>query len=456
MSQNLRLYLHIPFCVRKCNYCDFVSFAGKEELFGKYTEALCNEIRAYGKLYGKTGAVSKSSPLKAGSGQDRQITSIYIGGGTPSVLPVDMMSQIIETLMDSFSISGTKEKRRGFHLQKKIRPVTEFSIECNPGTVDKQKLKSYKKLGINRISFGLQSTDAADLNTLGRIHSFDNFVDSFEAAREAGFSNINVDLMQAIPGQTLVSWQRTLALLATWKPEHISAYSLIVEEGTPFYEWQQEGKLPLPDEDTEREIYYYTKEFLENTGYTRYEISNYALQGFECQHNIGYWKRDDYLGLGLHAASLIDNCRWKNTEKLDSYIEAMTDPAQAEEQIGHAFKAMTGPAQAEELIGHALEAMTDPAQAEEQPIICDLQKLSHKERMEEFVFLGLRMTTGISKKNFFETFGQDFDFTYGEKVRGLKAQGLLDVQDDRVYLTERGIDVSNTVLAEFLLDDLQE
>ena len=403
MDKTLRLYLHIPFCVRKCNYCDFVSFAGKEDQFEAYVNTLCGEIKARGEIY-----------------KDREISSIYIGGGTPSILPVELMERIVKALNQNFRISGTKEKRRGFHLQKKIRPLTEFSVECNPGTVDKKKLKAYKKMGINRISFGLQTSDAEGLKELGRIHSFDDFMESFEAAREAGFDNINVDLMQAIPGQTLSGWQRTLALLASFKPEHISAYSLIVEEGTPFYEKQEKGLLDLPEEDTEREIYYYTKEFLEKCGYLRYEISNYALPGFECQHNIGYWKRDNYLGLGLNSSSMVDNVRWKNTEDLEAYLACDFSSSSASEEA---------------------------ASIEE-----DKQKLSHKEQMEEYMFLGLRMTDGISKQAFFDSFGQDFDFTYGEVVIGLKEKGLIEENEGRIFLTEKGIDISNQVLSEFLFD----
>ncbi|MDO4529319.1 MAG: radical SAM family heme chaperone HemW [Lachnospiraceae bacterium] len=422
MDKKLRLYLHIPFCVRKCKYCDFVSFAGKEEQFEAYVDSLCNEIRVRGEVY-----------------KDREISSIYIGGGTPSILPEDLMERIVNALNQSFHISGTKEKRKGFHLQKKIRPVTEFSIECNPGTVDKKKLKAYKKMGINRISFGLQTSDPEGLKALGRIHSFDDFIESFESAREAGFDNINVDLMQAIPEQTLSGWQRTLALLTTWKPEHISAYSLIVEEGTPFYEMQQKGQLILPDEDEEREIYYYTKEFLEKCGYRRYEISNYAIPGFECRHNIGYWKRDDYLGLGLNSSSMVDNLRWKNTEDLSDYMEVFSHPF-SEAEFFRGDKPLP------EQTGEGEQNV--PVSK----IIKDVHPLSHKEQMEESMFLGLRMTEGISKQEFFDTFRQDFDYTYGETVLKLKEKGLLKEEEGRVFLTDKGVDISNTVLAEFLLD----
>lgn len=418
--KKLRLYIHIPFCIRKCLYCDFVSFAGKEDFYPAYTDALCRQIRQYGKLL-----------------KEYRVTSVYIGGGTPSALPADLIRKITDTLQESFSISGVKEKRKGFHLQKKVRPATEFSMECNPGTVDRKKLKTYKKAGINRLSFGLQSSDPEDLKRLGRIHTFEDFLISFEEAREAGFDNINVDLMQAIPGQTLKSWQKVLSQTAVLKPEHLSAYSLIIEEGTPFYESREAGGLLLPDEDTEREIYYHTRSFLEKCGYQRYEISNYAVPGYECSHNTGYWKRDDYLGLGLHASSLLKDTRWRNTDDLPAYIAAFSDPKGSEQKTAGLMEAV-------------LSGKDSFRPEEDAGVILDHQKLSHTEQMEEFMFLGLRLTEGISRNAFFQTFHQDFDFTYGEKVRELKQKGLIESSGDRVFLTDRGIDVSNMVLAEFL------
>ena len=402
----LELYIHIPFCKKKCNYCDFVSYAGCEGQISSYADALVNEIKA-----------------KASQYRNRQITTIYIGGGTPSLLGTDQITKIVETLNKEFNIEGTHERRKGLFLQKKIRPITEFSIECNPGTVDREKLKTYRRLGINRLSMGLQSADNEDLKVLGRIHTFEDFVDSFEAAREAGFDNINVDLMQAIPGQTLMGWKRVLAMLCTFKPEHISAYSLIIEEGTEFKRLYDVGRLLLPDEDTERKIYHYTKEFLENTGYRRYEISNYAVPGYECRHNIGYWTRKDYLGLGLNASSMIDNIRWKNTAVLDRYLTAYT----------------------------SLNLESDNADAEK--IIEETEPVSRKDQIEEFMFLGLRMTDGVSREQYFEYFHQDMDILYGDEIGHLKALGLLEEHDSRLRLTDKGIDVSNTVLAGFLLDD---
>ncbi len=399
--KDLELYIHIPFCAKKCNYCDFVSFAGMEEKYDLYVDALCKEIVLSAKDY-----------------QDYNITSIYIGGGTPSILSCEQIEKIVKTLKKNFKIKNTKTKYRGLRptMLKKIRPSTEFSIECNPGTLTKEKLKTYKKLGINRLSIGLQATDNEDLKVLGRIHSFEDFLENYKLAREIGFENINVDLMQAIPGQTLLGWEKTMLLISTWLPEHISAYSLMIEEGTPFYEREKEGNLMLPSEETEREIYYYTKDYLEKCGYVRYEISNYARHGFECEHNKGYWKRTNYLGLGLNSSSMVENTRWKNTEDLGEYLNAFASDTCTLDNIRK-----------------------------------DIEKLTHKAQMEEYMFLGLRLADGINKEDFINTFGQDFDFTYGEVVDKLLEEDYITVIDSRVKLTDKGIDFSNKVLAEFLL-----
>ena len=389
---DLELYIHIPFCVRKCLYCDFVSFPDMQDWADEYLDALKREIRSCAPDYA-----------------DRKITSIYIGGGTPSILTCRQISMLADCLYENFNISDTHEKRKGLFLQKKVRPETEFTIECNPGTLDSEKLKTYRKLGINRLSIGLQSTDENDLRTLGRIHSFEDFERSFKQAREQGFDNINIDLMQSIPGQTLLSWKRVMAAACTYRPEHISAYSLIIEEGTEFERLYQEGKLQLPNEDEDRSIYHYTKEFLGKTGYKRYEISNYALEGFECRHNKGYWQRADYLGLGLNASSMVNNRRWKNSSILDRYLSC---PEGVKEEYS---------------------------------------ELSRKEQMEEFVFLGLRMTEGISKNKFLDTFGQDFDMTFGDQIRKFTGLRLLEEDGDTVRFTDAGLDVSNQVLSQLLL-----
>ena len=293
-------------------------------------------------------------------------------------------------------------------------------MECNPGTVDRSKLETCRKLGINRLSIGLQSSDDRDLQILGRIHTYADFVHSFEAAREAGFDNINVDLMQAIPEQSMKGWKRVLATIGTWKPEHISAYSLIVEEGTKFGQLQKAGWLSLPEEETEREMYAYTRWFLEKAGYQRYEISNYAIPGYECRHNIGYWKRREYLGLGLNASSQIGSMRWKNTANLDAYLRCFSDTLK--DQAG-----LSG--------SHVRE---------------EVENLSIRDQMEEFLFLGLRLSEGVSRQEFLDTFHQDFDFTYGENLQKLIHNGLMEQDKDRIRLTDRGVDVSNYVFRELL------
>ena len=412
--EKLELYIHIPFCVQKCHYCDFVSFADCEGQFEGYVNALCREIESCREIY-----------------SDYDVVSIYIGGGTPSILPADLIKKITESLYQNFRISNTKEKRKGLFRQKKIRPTTEFSIECNPGTVSKADLSAYKKAGINRISFGLQSAIDDELRSLGRIHTYEDFVRCFEDAREVGFDNINVDLMQAVPGQTMASWQMTLGQVATWHPEHISAYSLIIEDGTNFQKWRKKGKtlsgeerdgifLPdgsvklLPSEEEEREIYYFTREMLGNAGYERYEISNFAIPGFACSHNIGYWKRENYLGLGLHASSMVSNERWKNTDDLKTYLQ-------------------------------------EPGKNHEEE-----HRLTTQEQMDEFMFLGLRLTKGITRTDFVNTFHRDIDLVYGPVLEDLYDKGMIEFAEDAIRLTQKGIDVSNQVLAEFLIDPQQE
>lgn len=391
--KELELYIHIPFCVRKCSYCDFLSFPASEEMKEKYVTALASEIRKAGEEY-----------------KDRKITSVYMGGGTPSLLSVSQIMKIGEALDFAFELKGVKLSfKNRLKIKSRILPEIEFSVECNPKTVTSEKLRAFKKIGVNRLSIGLQSSNAAELKALGRIHSFEDFLESYELARKAGFNNINVDLMEAVPGQDLKSFRKTLAEVIALKPEHISAYSLILEEGTPLYEKTERGEeLNLPGEDEEREIYYAAGAMLKASGYDRYEISNYALPGYECIHNLGYWQRKDYLGLGLGASSLADNVRWKNTSDMDKYMKGLD----LKEEI---------------------------------------HELSRNEQMEEFMFLGLRQSAGISKAEFFENFGADYDMIYGEVSRKMGDQGLLKSDGERVYLTDRGVDVSNAVFSEFLL-----
>ena len=287
MKKELELYIHIPFCVRKCAYCDFRSAPAGREVQAQYVDRLLEEIQ-------------KAAPLA----EDYEVVSAFFGGGTPSILPKEEIGRVMELL----------------HRQFDWKADAEVTIEANPGTVDGRKLDAYRSFGINRISFGLQSADNEELQKLGRIHTWEQFLKSYEAARTAGFTNINVDLMSALPGQTRKSWQETLQKVLVLNPEHISAYSLIIEEGTPFYEKYADHPELLPPEDEERQMYYDTKRILAEQGYERYEISNYARKGYACRHNLGYWSRRDYKGFGLGASSLLNSVRSTVQEDLTEYL----------------------------------------------------------------------------------------------------------------------------------------
>lgn len=375
MKKELELYIHIPFCVRKCAYCDFLSGSADYEAQRSYKEALIREIE------------------NVESFADSEVSSIFIGGGTPSVFSEQWMAEVLEKVYTHFN----------------VRQDAEISIEANPGTVDLGKLAVYRQAGINRISFGCQSGDNRELKLLGRIHTWEEFRESFSMAREAGFSNINVDLMSGLPGQSLASWEDSLYKTAQLKPEHISAYSLIIEEGTPF----ASQKLELPDEEEERNMYERTREILEDWGYHQYEISNYARPGRECRHNLGYWQRKEYLGLGLGSASLVGETRFSNTRNMENYLNNSDSAAKIREER---------------------------------------EILTVQEQMEEFMFLGLRMTEGISVTEFREVFGVSLEQIYGKVLEKYKKLELLEERGGRLRLTRKGISVSNPVLADFLLD----
>lgn len=382
MKKELELYLHIPFCVSKCKYCDFLSAPSGEEQRQIYVERLCRRIRYWSDVIHNYGY---------------EIVSIFVGGGTPSILTEAQITQVFEAVHESFP----------------IREDAEITLEMNPGIDVKDKLPVYRELGINRLSMGLQSADNEELKCLGRIHTYEDFRQVYQWAREAGFTNINVDLMSAIPGQTLESYEDTLRKVADLEPEHISAYSLIIEEGTPFYERYGEGRHAeeLPDEDIERQMYVRTGEILEDYGYHRYEISNYAKDGYECRHNLGYWDRKEYLGLGAGASSLMDHIRWKEPDHI-------------------------GPS-----TGLVLEERED------------FTRLRRKDEMEEFMFLGLRKINGVSEYDFYKSFRVSMDEIYKESIENLIKEGLLVREEDRIRLTDRGIDLSNYALSQFLLGE---
>lgn len=373
MRKPLELYVHIPFCVKKCDYCDFLSGYGSRERQESYVRALLAEIE------------------NLEEGKDREVVSVFIGGGTPSLIDAVHINAVMTSLRAKFRFS----------------PETEISMEANPGTLTEAKLEVYRDCGINRLSLGLQSAKDKELKMLGRIHTYEEFLKSYSMARKAGFSNINIDLMCAIPGQTYESWTENLRIAAQLQPEHISAYSLIVEEGTPF----ARRELDLPDEDTEYRMYEDTAGILAAYGYHQYEISNYAKEGFACRHNIGYWRRTEYLGIGLGASSLYENQRFSNTEDMEGYLAGSRVP----ERIRR-----------------------------------NRELLSVREQMEEFMFLGLRMTEGICEEEFQKQFGRTLPEIYGTVLEKYKAMGFLEQENGSWRFTRAGIHVSNQILADFL------
>lgn len=394
-KEELSLYIHIPFCVRKCGYCDFLSAPADEKARDRYEQALLMEIERY----------------QGTETADRKIKTLYIGGGTPSILSVDQLDCIMQKIKYTFNFCDD----------------IEASMEMNPGTASKEKCRALYQMGINRLSIGLQSTNDMELKTLGRIHSYEDFINTYTWCREAGFQNINVDLMAALPYQTVESYTTGLRKIIRLAPEHISAYSLILEEGTPFYQKYNSGCYPLPDEEQERLMYRETEQILAQAGYERYEISNYAKKGYACRHNLVYWQGGDYLGLGLGSSSYMDGVRFHNTTDLNTYVNQ----------------------------GAYVE---------------DREELSVQAKMEEFMFLGLRVMAGVSGTEFEKRFGKTMEDVYGDVLRKHEEEGLLQIErkEDRkeaaaaepakgktniekVMLTTNGVDVSNYVFADFLL-----
>lgn len=382
--KQLGIYIHIPFCIQKCAYCDFLSFPADDAAKRAYMAALNEEIQATAKDY-----------------KEYQAQTIFFGGGTPSCIAKELIGDCLLTVQTHFHVADN----------------AEITLELNPGTASMEKLEYLKNAGVNRLSIGLQSADDNELKRLGRIHTYKDFLSTYEWARRAGFQNINVDLMSALPGQSFAAWQGTLHAVLALEPEHISAYSLILEEGTRLYD-QISQYPPIPDEETDRMMYHETKQLLSEHGYIRYEISNYAKKGFESRHNQIYWQRGcdhirDYIGFGLGASSTVENHRYRNTDKLSEYIAPCKEPDK---------------------------------------IRRDEELLSGQELMEEFLFLGLRRMQGISISEFERTFGVRLDSIYQKVIKKWKEAGCLDEKNGFLFLTEMGIDISNAVLADFLHD----
>jgi putative oxygen-independent coproporphyrinogen III oxidase len=451
-KNELGIYIHIPFCVHKCIYCDFLSSPADVHTRKQYVRALINEIyltregKCANKLiknvlqgdntsyedmeeqavngltsdyalydtvcmadYEKTIMQEDISgcvdDIKTENGHI--VTSIFIGGGTPSAIDAEDISDILDAVRKNYNVSDK----------------AEITIECNPGTMDKKKAVIYRKAGINRISFGLQSTDNNELRMLGRIHTYEQFMESYKIAREAGFDNINIDLMSALPGQTMESFKAVLEKALSLGAEHISVYSLIVEEGTRLSD-NIDSFPPIPSDDEDRQMYYMTKEMLSSYGYEQYEISNYAQKGYECKHNLKYWERCDYLGFGIGAASLYGGRRYTNISDIGRYMDVLAEITNALDKS---------------YVNELLQIRTD------------MEELSKEDEMSEYMFLGLRKTKGIDITDFKEEFGTDIKDIFGEAIEDNIARGLLIHDGNCLYLSKRGIDISNTVMSDFIL-----
>ena len=374
-KKSLGIYLHIPFCIRKCNYCDFCSFPDADgKLIEAYAEELIRRIEKFSSRYGK-----------------RYVDTVYFGGGTPTLMPPQIFGRILSVLRMSFDIS----------------PDAEITVECNPASIDKNGLAELFELGINRLSIGLQSADDGELAVLGRLHSFEDFCRTFGDAREVGFENISVDLMHSIPNQTLKSFERSLTELIALRPEHISVYGLKIEEGTAFF--YNRDKLNLPDEDTDAELYMLCCDILSKNGYSQYEISNFAMQGRESRHNLKYWRLDDYIGFGVAAHSCFEGERFGNSRDIKAFLAGKDISSQK-------------------------------------------QKISDSECLSEYVMLGLRLTRGIDKREFFSLTGSDFKHTYPTTDAYIKG-GFMREDENSIAFTIKGFLVSNMILSEMLTFD---
>lgn len=375
-NQGISLYIHIPFCKQKCFYCDFPSYANLKSLMEDYVEALCKEIEEKANGY--------------------LIKSIFIGGGTPSYLETHQIKKVLNCIS-----------------RLNLMEDMEFSMECNPGTLEEEKLITMFEGGVNRISMGLQAIQDTLLKDIGRIHTFKQFEENFKLARKVGFKNINIDLMFGLPNQKVSQWKETLETIAKINPQHISAYSLIIEEGTCFYKMWNEDKLILPCEDDEREMYEITKGVLKEHGYNQYEISNYSKEGYECEHNKVYWRCLPYLGVGSSSSSFMDGYRFKNIDNVKKYIENIKINNTVEEER---------------------------------------KENSKEDNIEEFMFMGLRLLEGIDKNEFKARFGINITSIYGDIIDKNILDSLMREENNKMFLTEKGIELSNKVMSEFILD----
>ena len=375
-NKHIGIYIHIPFCKQKCYYCDFVSYCNKDNLIEKYIQAVKKEIQLQEII--------------------KEIDTIYIGGGTPSYIEAKYIKEILEEIKT-----------------KNISKEAEITIEVNPGTVTLDKLQEYKNCGINRLSIGLQSTQNNLLKTIGRIHNFEEFLETYKMARKVGFKNINVDLMLGLPNQKISDLKESLEKVLELKPEHISVYSLIVEENTPIADKIEKNELILPEEETERNMYWYVKNTLELNGFDHYEISNFAKKGFESKHNLNCWEQQEYIGIGTAAHSYVENVRYSNTENLEKYIDNI-----------------------------------EQGTPENNKIIHEVQNENDKKK--EFMLLGLRKIDGIKISEFKKVFGDNPIYLFRNELKKLSDEELIEIYDDIIRLTNKGIDLANLVWEEFI------
>lgn len=378
----LGLYIHIPFCISKCNYCDFNSYKLDLDLKKRYLDDLEIEMKLYNEDI-------KKNNIK------NEISSVFIGGGTPSILNSNEIRKIFSTIKNNFN----------------IKQDAEITMECNPGTLTKEKLITMKEVGVNRLSIGLQAVQDYHLKSIGRIHSYDEFVKNYKEAKEVGFNNINVDLMYALPNQNFEDWKESLQKIVNLNPSHVSAYSLILEEGTKLYDMYENNEFEVIDEDTDINMYNYTISYLKENGYNQYEISNYSKSHFECKHNILYWKCGHYIGVGPGASGYIENYRYNNVESLDEYHSKLS---------------------------------------ENKKPLSNLEKLSIEDKIQEKIFMGLRMNEGIKFEDFRNEFKIDFKEKYSKQITDLKNKKLINESITGISLTQKGREISNSVFVEFI------
>lgn len=396
--KDIGLYIHIPFCKKKCNYCDFVSFANSEEKIEEYINCLICEI--------KEVAENVKFQFQQKKGDLVNVRSIYIGGGTPSYIDSKYIKQILNTIRNSydFVMAGLIDKQEQF---------PEITIEINPGTVTEEKLKDYKYSGVNRISIGMQATQNRLLTQLGRIHSYQEFKTTYLLARKIGFNNINIDFMIGLPNQTIENIKESLQKIKKLNPEHVSVYSLIVEENTILSKQIEEGTLKLPEENKEREMYWTVKNFLEENGYNHYEISNFAKPNRESRHNMDCWNQKEYFGFGVAAHSYVDNVRFSNITDLNSYIENYKHNEPEKNFVFH-------------------------------------EKENYLDTMKEYLLLGFRKIKGVSKKDFENKFQLPIESIFKLELEELKEKGLILENEDTYYLSDKGIDFANLVFEKFV------